>query len=43
MLIYWPSWPKISAESEKRGFRFPSFSTTGVVEAGGASLHRGKR
>jgi hypothetical protein len=27
-LIYWPGWPRISTESEKRGFRFPSFSTT---------------
>jgi hypothetical protein len=33
----------ISTESEKRGFRFPSFSTPWVVENGGASLHRGKR
>jgi hypothetical protein len=34
---------KISTESEKRGFRFPSFSIACALENGGTSVCRGNR
>ncbi|WP_295888819.1 hypothetical protein [uncultured Thiohalocapsa sp.] len=34
---YWPCLSKIGTGSEKRGFRFPSFSATCVAENGGPS------